>query len=80
MIQENYLEWLFNWFNKRTSLKEKAFDSNFFVEGWINSFEILELITEMESTFNIHFDDAVFNDPRFSTMRGLAEIMVELKN
>ena len=80
MEKKDYLEWLFNWFSNRVEMPTDAVSCNFFTQGWIDSFKILELITEIESTFNIHFEDSAFNDSRFSTIQGLSEIIFELNN
>lgn len=81
MVQKDfYLKWLENWFGKRVDMPADAVFRNFFVEKWIDSFQTLELILEMESEFHIKLDDSVLSDSRFSSISGLSDILFELKS
>ena len=57
-----------------------AVHRDFFKEGWLDSFKTIELIMEIEKTFNLTLNDAIFSDPRFSTILGLSEILIEIKD
>ena len=76
---EVYKNWLKCWFAQKGSLPETAEDENYFQIGLIDSFGVIELIEELETTFSITFTEAHFQDRRFVTMKGLAEIIQEIK-
>ena len=67
--------WLFNWFNERAPQVQLTADDNYFDAGAIDSFGIIELIEEMESTFEVRFSQDDFQDRRFPTISGLKEII-----
>lgn len=79
MQKNDYQTWLIKWFSEKTGITQDAVDRNFFSEGWLDSFKTLELILEIEKTFKIVLNDAIFNDSRFYTIAGLAEILSELQ-
>lgn len=79
MTKDDYLEWLLQWFNQRVSITKNDVHTNYFSQGWLDSFTTLSLITDMESAFNIQFSDNHFSDTRFSTLSGLSEMITELK-
>lgn len=79
---EAKIKWLKNWFYQRTEKNEfpdGIETKNYFEAGLIDSFGIIELIEDIESEFNINFQENNFQDRRFSTIQGLAEIIEELK-
>ena len=80
MTQNDYLEWIINWFNKTVNVSKAEVSHNFFKERWLDSFNTLLLISDIESTFNICFDDSTFNNEKFYTMLGLSEIIFEFTN
>lgn len=80
MQKEAYLKWLHEWFSKRVELPTDAFSQNFFTAGWLDSFQTLELILEIETVFKISLNEFTLSDPRFSSMIGVSEILSELKN
>lgn len=75
-----YVEWLVAWFSGRVEMPSGAVHRNFFVEGWLDSFNTLELILEMETAFNISLNDSILSDPRFSSISGLSEILFEMQD
>ncbi|HLB43370.1 MAG TPA: phosphopantetheine-binding protein [Gammaproteobacteria bacterium] len=78
MQKNDYLEWLTHWFRKRMDIPTDAIYRDFFEERWLDSFKTIELITEIEKSFNLTLTDSVFSDPRFSTIVGLSEILLEI--
>ena len=72
-------EWLIKWFGERGSLPDNFSEQNYFDLGLIDSFEVLELIDDVEGEFGIAFTDLHFQDRRFVTVSGLSEIIYELK-
>jgi D-alanine--poly(phosphoribitol) ligase subunit 2 len=75
-------EWILDWFKRRKGIKEEIDDEelNYFEAGWIDSLGIIELITEIEDCFKIRFSPKDFQDRRFSTIGGLAQIIKEKKD
>lgn len=78
----NTAAWLTEWFKERN--KTKNIDvaanagNNYFELGLIDSLEIVSLIVEAENKFGIKFNEKNFQDRRFATINGLAEIIDEL--
>lgn len=58
---------------------EPELSENYFEAGLIDSFGIILLIEDVEQEFGIQFTDTHFQDRRFSTINGLAEIINEIK-
>ena len=52
-------------------------DENYFDAGAIDSFGVIELIEAVEDRFKIAFRQHDFQDRRFATVAGLAEIVHE---
>lgn len=75
----NVEEWLFKWFNEKTGVsREELFihqNESYFEMGYLDSFEFIELIGELEKEFNITFDNDQFEDRSFSTISGLSKII-----
>lgn len=79
---ENIKNWIVDWFVENgTATKEKvlaSLDSNYFNEGFIDSFTFISLIGDIEDEYDIEFDNDQFLDRDFATVNGLAEIIAEL--
>ena len=77
---EGCLHWLKQWFSQREGGSHLLeLDKNYFEQGLVDSFGLLELIFSIEKEFKIKLTEHQFQDTRFSTIRGLAEIIQELK-
>ena len=79
---EKYISWLKQWFINQGNLSDFPDNSenrNYFEMGLIDSFSVIELIESIETEFQIKFDQNHFQDRRFSTIKGLAEIINEIK-
>ena len=50
-------------------------EKDFYREGILDSFGIIELIEEIEQEFGIVFDDSDFQSDRFRTIQGLSDII-----
>jgi acyl carrier protein len=72
--------WLAEWFVRRAPTVKLHPDDNFFQREAIDSFGIIELIEEIERHFGIHLANTDFQDRRFPTIAGLAEIIAEREN
>jgi len=51
-----------------------------FENGYIDSLKLFDFISSLEKKFNIKFDPSDFEDRRFRTIEGIAEIIMEKKN
>ncbi len=71
--------WLAAWFAERGPDIGLADDENFFEAEAIDSFSVIELIEDAEQQFRIRFAELDFQDRRFGSIRGLAEIIAEKK-
>lgn len=79
MNSESHKLWLFEWFSKKVDLPENYEEKNYFDEQWIDSLGVMFLVGDIESEFNCQFDQESFQDRRFSTIKGLSEIISELR-
>jgi len=84
MSNEEVIEWLKNWLNNHGGHAVENDDSDleksFLDLGWVDSFGLIEMISEIENSFEIHFEQEMFLDERFVTISGLANIITELRN
>jgi acyl carrier protein len=82
--EEEIRDWLIQWFKKNALLTEdeisSKIDENYFQRGWIDSFQFISFLTEIEGRFHIHFSNAEFQDRTFSTIEGLTEIIEKKVN
>ncbi len=77
---EEYVTWLRGYFSKAGPLPDDIDDKNYFEARLIDSFGVVELIDAVEAAFGITFDSEHFEQRRFATIRGLAEIIQELRD
>jgi len=78
----NTEKWILDWFHENNNEEiledaENLINENYFEIGLIDSLGILTLIEEIESGFNINLNYKHFEQRRFSTISGLAEIIEE---
>ena len=77
-------QWLADWFDRRGEIQGKTEEErlavNYFEAGLIDSFQVIELITEIEAHFDVRFSEIQFRDRRFSVIGGLAGIIEGLLN
>jgi D-alanine--poly(phosphoribitol) ligase subunit 2 len=73
--------WIIDWFQSRAKTAKQAGQSllnvDYFEAGWLTSMEVVEFITETERTFGMQFSDDDMHDPRFTTINGLTELILE---
>jgi acyl carrier protein len=74
-------DWLANWFMVRAKIGKSApqtlQDVDYFEAGWLTSMEVVEFVTEIEQRFGMQFSDRDLQDPRFVTIAGLTELILE---
>jgi acyl carrier protein len=73
--------WIIDWFESRAKTAKQATESllhvDYFEAGWLTSMEVVEFVTEIEQTFGMQFSDDDMQDPRFATIAGLTELVLE---
>lgn len=73
--------WIINWFESRAKTAKPAPETlltvDYFEAGWLTSMEVVEFITEIEQAFGMQFSDDDMQDPRFATIAGLTELILE---
>ena len=74
-------EWLANWFVARGKIGKSALeslsDTDYFQAGWLTSMEVVEFVMEIELQFGMQFSESDLQDPRFVTIAGLSELILE---
>jgi acyl carrier protein len=74
-------QWLTDWFAARAkigkTLPDAVHDIDYFEAGWLTSMEVVQFVTEIEQQYGMQFSDRDLQDPRFVTIAGLAELIVE---
>lgn len=76
------VDWLWAWFKNRdaSSVKFRTEGEVRYLDlGLIDSMGLMELIGAIEEKHGVRFDERHFQDPRFLTMGGLAELVAELR-
>ena len=72
--------WIIDWFQSRAKTANQASESlnvDYFEAGWLTSMEVVEFITEIEQAFGMQFSDDDMQDPRFATISGLTELILQ---
>ena len=73
--------WIINWFVKNADVTKGELDQhlsdNYFDMGYIDSFEFISLIGEIEDKLGVQFDNDQFEDRSFSSIDGLIRIIEE---
>lgn len=82
MIAMTPKEWLISWFEQNSSLEKEEIcnnlGQNYLLLGWIDSFQFINFICEIENAFGVHFSNDEFQDRKFASIEGLSEI-IEVK-
>ncbi len=80
-MSEVVREWLTDWFVSRAKIgkqvRESLLNVDYFEAGWLTSMEVVEFVTDIEQRFGIQFSDRDLQDPRFVTIAGLAELILQ---
>ena len=70
-------EWLKRWFARKGRVPAETVD--YFEAGVLDSLAAVELVADIEKEFTVRFTDAHYQEPRFSTLAGLAALIAELQ-
>jgi len=80
-LREDIQNWLKEWFTARGKIgaqpNQPLLDLDYFEAGWLTSMEVVEFVTEIEQRFGMQFSEGDLQDPRFVTIAGLAELILE---
>jgi acyl carrier protein len=80
-LSEVVREWLTDWFVSRAKIgkqvRESLLNVDYFEAGWLTSMEVVEFVTDIEQRFGIQFSDRDLQDPRFVTIAGLTELILQ---
>ena len=79
-MKEQVCQWLCDWFASRGKVKGDAaarLHVDYFEAGLLTSLEVIEFVSEIEEHFGVSFSEQDFQDPRFVTIAGLAELVAE---
>ena len=77
MTAETPAVWLARWFADKAPDRPLKPEENFFDAEVIDSFDVIELIEAIETTFAVRFAETDFQDRRFPTLAGLSAIVAE---
>lgn len=70
---QNALNWITTWLNARNPQAVVLPGTRFYADGLIDSFAIVELISEAEEEFSVLFSSEQLSSPAFQTVGGFAE-------
>ena len=75
----NIEQWVIDWFTENVDVEKDELinniESNYFHEGWIDSFKFMSFIEDIEEEFDIAFDNEEFQNRNFAVLKGLIEII-----
>ena len=77
-------KWIIDWFVMNCDANaveiNANLDENYFLAGYIDSFQFINMISDIEENFGVEFDNDQFEDRSFSTVNGLSKIIEEMKS
>ena len=76
---EDVSRWIRDFLSQRDRDIEPDLDQDLFAEGVLDSLGVVSLVTGLESRFGARLTEKDFQDPRFSTIRGLSAIVSEAR-
>ncbi len=80
-LKHEVSNWVVEWFSSRGKIRcaaHEALEIDYLQSGLLASLEIVELVAELEDRFGVQFSEAEMQDPRFSTIGGIAELVASL--
>jgi len=73
--------WIVRYFEEADAMNgrdpARLLDVNYFNEELLDSLGIVQLVTGLEDEFDVRLEPEQMQDPRFCTIRGLAQIVDE---
>lgn len=77
-MKEDVSSWIVGWFSSRGKLRcsvQEALGIDYLQSGLLTSLEIVEFVSEIENRFGMQFSETEMQDPRFSTIGGIADLV-----
>ena len=75
-MEINVKEWVVQWFAEHVGIETEVIkenlDVNFFHNGWIDSFQFINFISDIEDEFDITFSNDEFQDRSFASINGIS--------
>jgi len=59
--------------------EQQKLEFDYLKYGFIDSMGIVEMISDFEAMFKVSFEQKHFDSPKFSTIKGLVEIIEDMK-
>ena len=73
-------DWVYNWFISNTGITREQLEEhateNFFDLGWLDSFQYIKLLSDLEE-LNVTLTNDQFENRRFATIAGMIDILEE---
>lgn len=75
---------IIKWFEENSELIkskiEQNLEKNYLLLGWIDSLKFVSFVSFLEESFKIRFSNDEFQNPEFSTINGIVNIIKEKLN
>ncbi len=79
MKKNEIMDWLVTWFTENSTFEEteirNVISESYFEKGIIDSFTFIQLISDIETEYQIQFANDQFEDRSFATIEGLTAII-----
>ncbi len=78
VMNDDVSSWIVDWFSSRGKLRcsaREALEIDYLQSGLLTSLEIVEFVSEIENRFGMQFSETEMQDPRFSTIGGIGELV-----
>lgn len=73
------IDTIINWFKENSELTQteitQNLEKNYLLLGWIDSLKFVSFVSFLEETFKIRFSNDEFQNPNFSSINGIADII-----
>ncbi len=77
-MKQEVSNWVVDWFSSRGKIRcgaREALEIDYLQSGLLSSLEIVEFVAELEDRFGAQFSEEEMQDPRFSTIGGVAQLI-----
>jgi acyl carrier protein len=78
-LKQEVSNWVVEWFSSRGKVRceaREALQIDYLQSGLLSSLEIVEFVAELEDRFGVQFSEEEMQDPRFSTIGGIAQLVI----
>lgn len=70
-------EWIIQWFVENLGIEVEVInenlEANFFHNGWMDSFQFINFISDIEDEFEVTFSNDEFQDRSFASINGVSK-------